>query len=51
MIWVACKSQFQGRPVSGARADTVVTGSTPEELTARIDEFKLTSRPATGKRP
>lgn len=51
VIWVARKSQFQGRPDFTARADTVVTGSTPEELTAGIDRFKPKSRPANRKRP
>jgi hypothetical protein len=51
VIWVARKSQFQARPDFTAPAGTVVTGSTPEELTAGIDRFKAKSRPATGKRP
>jgi hypothetical protein len=50
VIWVARKSQFQARPDFPAPADTVVTGSTPEELTAGIDRFKVKSRPAAGQR-
>lgn len=45
VIWVPRKAEFQARPGFRSRwADTVATGSTPEELAAAMDKIRPAAR-------
>jgi hypothetical protein len=46
VIWLPRKSEFQARPDFPAPPNTVVTGKTPEELTAGMGRIRPNHRPA-----
>jgi hypothetical protein len=40
VAWIARKGQFEARPLFRAPRDAVVTGATPEELTAGMNKVE-----------